>query len=46
MEDEEVDIHSLSGVKVRTVKVHDGNVDTEGLPKGVYVVRGRKIIVR
>ena len=46
VEDEVVDIHTLSGVKVRTVKVQDGIVDTEGLPKGVYVVRGRKIIVR
>ena len=46
MEEETVDIHSLSGVKVRTVKVRDGKVDTEGLPKGVYVVRGRKIIVK
>lgn len=46
VEDEVVDIHTLSGVKVRTVKVHNGIVDTEGLPKGVYVVRGRKIIVR
>lgn len=46
MEEETVDIHTLSGVKVRTVKVRNGNVDTEGLPKGIYLVRGKKIIVR
>ena len=45
-EDESVDIHTLSGVKVRTAQVRDGQIDTEGLPKGIYVVRGRKIIVK
>lgn len=46
MEGENVDIHTLSGVKVRTVQVHDGVIDTEGLPRGIYVVCGRKVVVR
>ena len=41
-----VDIFSLSGVKVASTKVVDGHVNTNALPKGIYVVKGKKFIVK
>jgi hypothetical protein len=38
-----VDIYSISGMKVATM---DGANGLAGLPKGVYVVNGRKRVVR
>ncbi len=43
-EEEIVDVYNLNGVKVDRVKVVNGRVDIGSLPKGVYVVKGRKLI--
>ena len=37
-----VDVYNVSGVKVGTAEVQDGKVDLGNLPRGVYIVNGKK----
>ena len=39
-----VDVYSLGGVKVATAEVENGKVNIQDLPKGVYVIQGRKVV--
>lgn len=43
-EGEVVAVYNLSGIKVGEAKVTDSKIDIEHLPKGVYIVNGRKLI--
>lgn len=43
-EDEQVAIYSLNGQMVRMAKKQNGCISLEGLPKGVYVVKGKKVV--
>ena len=45
VENETVDVYNLDGTLVRKVNVRNGSIDLNGLPKGVYVVKGKKIII-
>ncbi|MBQ6208374.1 MAG: thiol protease/hemagglutinin PrtT [Prevotella sp.] len=42
---EQADIYNLQGVKVASSKLQDGMLDIESLPKGIYIVNGKKMIV-
>ena len=44
-EGEAVDVYDLHGMKVRTIGVNDGSINLNGLPKGVYIIKGKKIII-
>ncbi len=39
----EADVYSLEGVKVATVKVSQGKADISSLPRGIYIVNGKKM---
>ena len=39
-----VDVYAIDGVKVATVSVNGGKVDLNRLPKGIYIVEGKKIV--
>ena len=39
-----VDIYNLNGVKVASKNLKNGSVDMSDLPKGIYVVNGKKFI--
>lgn len=39
-----VDVFNLQGVKVASLSLNKGAIDIRQLPKGVYVVAGKKII--
>jgi len=39
-----VDVYAIDGVKVATVRVNGGKVDLSRLPKGIYIVEGKKIV--
>ncbi len=39
-----VDVYNVSGIKVGTAEMQNGNVDLGNLPKGIYVVDGKKIV--
>ena len=43
-EGETVDVYDLRGMKVGRVEVVAGKIDIEGLPKGVYVIKGKKMV--
>ena len=45
-EDQTVDIYSINGVKVTSAKVTDGHIDITNIPKGIYVVNGKKMVVK
>ena len=45
-EDQTVDIYSINGVKVTSAKVTDGHIDITKIPKGIYVVNGKKMVVK
>lgn len=44
-DDDVVDIYNLQGVKVATGKLHQGLLDIQTLPNGIYIVNGKKMIV-
>lgn len=44
--DGQADVYSLDGVKVGTAVMESGRVVMPALPKGIYVVGGRKVVVR
>ena len=39
-----VDVYNLNGVKVASKNLKNGSVDMSDLPKGIYVVNGKKFI--
>ena len=41
---QQVDVYTIDGMKVTTVTVNGGMVDLGRLPKGVYIVEGKKIV--
>ncbi len=41
---DQVDVFNLQGVKVATLSLNNGSIDIRQLPKGVYVVGGKKMI--
>ena len=41
---QQVDVYTVDGLKVATVTVNGGKVDLGRLPKGVYIVEGKKIV--
>ena len=43
-EGETVAVYNISGVKVATVKVNNGSIQLDGLPKGIYIINGHKLI--
>jgi len=43
-EEKTVDVYSVGGMKVGKAVVRNGQVDLQDLPKGIYVVNGKKII--
>lgn len=43
-EGETVDVYNLNGVKVSTVRVTNGSISLDGLPKGIYIINGHKLI--
>ena len=43
-EEKTVDVYSVGGMKVGKAVVRNGKVDLQDLPKGIYVVNGKKII--
>ena len=45
-EGENVNVYTLSGIKAATVKVTGGVINTNGLKKGIYVIKGKKFIVK
>ena len=44
VEEEMVDVFSLDGVKVGRTEVRDGKIDLNSLPKGVYIIKGKKFV--
>ncbi|MBR5083945.1 MAG: thiol protease/hemagglutinin PrtT [Prevotella sp.] len=40
----QVDVYAIDGVKVSTVTNNNGTIDLSHLPKGVYIVEGRKVV--
>ncbi|MBR5657352.1 MAG: C10 family peptidase [Prevotella sp.] len=45
-ESEAVDIYDLHGMKVRSTKVRNGSINLNGLSKGVYIVKGKKVVIK
>ena len=41
---QQVDVYTVDGMKVATATVNGGKVDLGRLPKGVYIVEGKKIV--
>ena len=41
---QQVDVYTVDGLKVATATVNGGKVDLDRLPKGVYIVEGKKIV--
>jgi hypothetical protein len=39
-----VDVFSINGMKVATVTMSEGIADLSRLPKGIYIVEGKKIV--
>ena len=37
--------YNLNGVLVRKVGVTGGMIDTSALPKGIYIIKGKKIVI-
>ena len=44
MEGETVSVYNLNGVKVGQTKVVGSKIDVDNLPKGVYIIKGKKFI--
>ena len=44
--DGEVAVYSIGGVQVGTVRIVNGNPQTEHLPKGVYIINGKKVVIK
>ena len=42
---ERVDVYDISGTKVRTIVVKGGSLQLGSLPKGVYIIKGKKIVI-
>lgn len=42
---ERVDVYDISGTKVRTIVVKGGSLQLDTLPKGVYIIKGKKIVI-
>lgn len=40
----EVNVYNLQGVKVATLPLYNGTIDLHQLPKGIYMVGGKKVI--
>lgn len=40
-----VEIYNLQGMKVSSNKLQNGMLDIESLPKGIYIVNGKKMII-
>jgi hypothetical protein len=40
-----VNVFSIDGKQVGQVKVENGTINLKNLPKGVYIVKGKKIIL-
>ena len=43
-DEKNVDVYNLNGVKVASKNLKNGSVDMSDLPKGIYVVNGKKFI--
>ena len=43
-DEKEVSVYNLNGVKVATKKLNNGIIDMSDMPKGIYVVNGKKFI--
>ena len=43
-EGQQVDVYAIDGVKVSSVTINNGTIDLSNLPKGVYIVDGKKIV--
>ena len=43
-EEKQVDVYNLNGVKVSSKKLQNGSIDMSDLPKGIYIVNGKKFI--
>ena len=41
-----VEVYSVNGMKVGTAEVRGSSVSLEGLPKGIYIIQGKKFVVR
>lgn len=43
-EEKTVDVFNVGGMKVGTAVIRNGQVDLQNLPKGIYIVNGKKVI--
>ena len=43
-EGQQVDVYAIDGVKVSSVTINNGTIDLSNLPKGVYIVDGKKFV--
>lgn len=43
-EEKQVAVYNLNGVKVASKKLQNGSIDMSDLPKGIYIVNGKKFI--
>lgn len=41
---QQVDVYAIDGVKVSTTTINNGIVNLDNLPKGVYIVEGKKVV--
>ena len=41
---QQVDVYAVNGMKVSTVTINNGRIDLSHLPKGVYIVEGKKVV--
>ena len=46
LSDGEVDVYSLSGMLLKKATVKNGQLNAEGLPSGVYIVSGKKVVIK
>lgn len=46
LSDGEVDVYSLSGMLLKKATVKNEQLNAEGLPSGVYVVGGKKVVIK
>lgn len=43
-EEKQVNVYNINGVKVATKSLQNGSIDMSDLPKGIYVINGKKFI--
>ena len=43
-EEKQVDVYTINGLKVASKKMQNGSIDLSDLPKGIYVINGKKFI--